>query len=202
MELNGPQKQAVADIVNRAVQHAAAALADLVEGGLALSVPFFDLTSRTTAEARLGDSARARPAVAVRQHFTGAFSGDVLLVFCEQQSLQLVRTLLADAVPLDVMTDLEQDALTEVGNVVLNACLSSLAGQFASRLTSALPHYIRGTVSRLFDGAAPAQRDDALFLHVEVAFQAKEIDGYIVFLMDKSSARRFLHCVDNYLQKA
>lgn len=208
MDLTGVQLQATSDILNRAVQHAAAALAGVIEGDVGLSVSFVDLTSRADATRRLDDSALSRPAIAVCQRFTGSFSGEMQLIFCERQSLHLVRTLLADTVPLDVMTDLEQDALTEVGNVVLNACLGSLAMQLGGRLTSALPDYRRGPAARLLAGGDTEPADagagwgEALLVHLDVALGPQDIDGHLIVLLDAESARRYRDHVDNYLQRA
>lgn len=202
MQWTEPQQGAVAGIAERAVRHASLVLADIVEGEIGLGLSYVDVTSRAVATARLADGAQRRPAVAVRQSFTGAFSGEVMLVFCEQQSLQLVRALLADTVPLEMMTDLEQDALTEVGNVVLNACLGSLAQQLGSRLTSVLPRYARSFAACLLDDAAIPDREAALFLHLAIALEPHEIDGYLIFLMDHASLDRFRERIDNYLQKA
>lgn len=202
MDLTGPQQQAMSDILNHAVQDSAGALADVIEGVVGLSVAFVDLTSRAVATRRLDDSARARPAIAVCQQFTGSFSGEMQLIFCEQQSLHLVRTLLADTVPLEVMTDLEQDALTEVGNVVLNACLGSLAAQLGGRLTSALPEYRRGTAARLLGSDSGGDWREALFVHLDVALGAQDIDGHLIVLLDRESGCRFRDHVDNYLQRA
>ncbi|GEM_PF-677262 len=198
VDLTGAQKQAVTELLNRAVQHSAAALADVIENGVALSVSCIDLTSHAEASRRLDDGAATRAAVSVRQRFTGSLSGDLLLVFCERQSLVLVRTLLADTVPLEVMTDLEQDALTEVGNVVLNASLGSLATQLGGRLTSALPEYRRGNAARLLNGGD----GEVLFVHLDVALGLQDIDGYLIMLLDGESGCRFRDYVDNYLKRA
>ena len=153
MDLTGQQQDAVTEILNRAVQHVASALAEVIGEQVRLSIAFADMTSREAVARRLDSHARARPAVAVRQRFNGSFSGQALLVFCERQSMHLVRFLLADMVPLDAMTDLEQDMLTELGNVMLNACLGSLTTQLCGRLTSTLPDYRHGAAAILLEAA-------------------------------------------------
>ena len=61
--------------------------------------------------------------------------GNAILLFPKSNSLQLVRTLLKDQVPLDNLTELEQEALLEVGNVMLNACFGTVTNLLQLNIT-------------------------------------------------------------------
>jgi hypothetical protein len=70
--------------------------------------------------------------VAVQQSFEGPFSGRALLIFPEAQSLELVRSIVGEEHSLEDVIDLEQEALAETGNIILNACLATIANVLAS----------------------------------------------------------------------
>jgi len=50
-----------------------------------------------------------------------------MLLFSERDSLSLVKAILTEQIPLEMLSELEEEALTEVGNVVLSACLATFA---------------------------------------------------------------------------
>ena len=140
--------------------------------------------------------------VAVRQSFKGRFNGDILLIFPERRSLHLVRQMLGDDLPIDQLTELEQEALMEVGNIILNACLGSLANQLGMGVESSLPSYVRGRGGRILDNG---ERQDAdlsemvMFLHVDFAVRAKDVHGYLAFVMDITAAHHFVDAVQAYV---
>jgi chemotaxis protein CheC len=198
------ERDAITELLNIAIGQAAAGLSQLVEDEVRLSVPFIDFLTPAQAAQRLDSETKGAEAVAVRQHFTGPFAGDILLLFPERRSLDLVRHMLGDEVPLSQLTELEQEALQEVGNIILNACLGSLANQLSLTVESSLPTYLRGLGSRILAGGSA--RDGlldhgglAMFLHVDFALMSKDIDGYLAFIMDIASAERFVDAVRTYL---
>ncbi|CAA7624947.1 Chemotaxis protein, CheC family [Magnetospirillum sp. LM-5] len=201
------ERDAITELLNIAIGQAAAGLSQLVEDEVRLSVPFVDFLTPDQAARRLDIETKGGDAVAVRQHFNGPFAGDILLLFPERRSLDLVRHMLGDEVPLSQLTELEQEALQEVGNIILNGCLGSLANQLNMRVESSLPTYLRGPGSRILAGggvggardAATDSQGLAMFLHVDFALLNKDIDGYLAFIMDIASAERFVDAVRAYL---
>lgn len=65
----------------------------------------------------------------VSQSFSGFFAGKAALLFPESRSLDLVNVMLGEGGDLDVEVDaeLEEEALSELGNILLNNCLSTIS---------------------------------------------------------------------------
>lgn len=204
IQLTELQRDAVTELLNIAIGHAASALNEMVEEEVRLSVPFIDFVGRTEAAERLQKaSPEDNRSIAVKQHFDGQFYGDVMLIFPERKSLDLVRSIMGDAVPLESMTELEQEALMEVGNVILNACLGSMANQLSQRIESSLPIYVRGNGRKILevgDEADLPRGDLVMFLHVDFALQKRDIYGYVAFVMDIASAQSFRDLIDEYMR--
>ncbi|MEW5727778.1 MAG: chemotaxis protein CheC [Pseudomonadota bacterium] len=196
------ERDCVTEILNVAIGQAASSLSQLVEDEVRLSVPFVDFLSPSEAAARLERETQGSDSVAVRQRFQGRFYGDIMLIFPERKSLDLVRHMLGDQVPLDQLTELEQEALLEVGNIILNACLGSLANQLNMPVESSLPSYVRGRGAHILDLGAPkaaAEEELVMFLHVDFSLLRKDVHGYLAFVMDIVSARHFVDAVSAYV---
>ena len=200
--LNDVQRDAVTEIINIAIGQAASALSQLVEDEVRLSVPLVHFLTPDQAGVRLDEETGGGESVAVRQTFQGRFNGDILLIFPERRSLHLVRQMLGDDLPVDQLTELEQEALMEVGNIILNACLGSLANQLGMGVESSLPCYIRGRGRHILDNGDHRRHNDSemvMFLHVDFSVKTKDVHGYLAFVMDITSAHHFVDAVHAYV---
>jgi chemotaxis protein CheC len=205
VEMGDIIRDAVTELLNIAIGQAAASLSHLVEDEVRLSVPFVDFLTPSSAAARLDAENPHGDSLAVRQRFLGKFSGDILLIFPERKSLDLVRSMMGDAVPLESLTELEQEALLEVGNIILNACLGSLANQLGTAIESSLPVCVRGRGARILaarDCENGGDEELVMFLHVDFTLTAKDISGYLAFVMDITSANHFVDGVGAYVRRS
>jgi chemotaxis protein CheC len=140
--------------------------------------------------------------VAVRQDFAGAFSGQALLIFPEANSLELVRAVTGGLVAPDQVDEIEQEALTETANVVLNSCLATMANMLERPLTMSLPEVVRGADAGLFELAG----DDGpgavvLFLYINFAINDRNIRGYIAMLMDLPSIDALRGLIQDFIAR-
>lgn len=199
LQLTELECDAIVELLNIGMGQAANSLSEMVQEEVKLAVPSLELLSRQAAISRLNGYPHKRIA-AVKQHFDGPFCGDALLLFPQEKSLELVRALMkGEEVPLEMLTELQQDALMEVGNIILNSCLGSLANLLTHELTSELPIIITGTTTEVLD-ACLAQNDDiVMFLRMDFALHAKDISGYVAFILEIPAIERFKISVDNYL---
>jgi len=187
----GAERDAIGEIVNIAVGRAAALLSDLVGTALGLTIPSVAIIAPEDSLARLDPEAET---VAVRQCFGGALNGEIMLVLPELRSLDLVRSMLARDNPLGQLTELEQEGLIEIGNIVLNACLASLADKLGLPVESTLPVYLRGrTAHAVVPGGPRPDGEEEPVLHFDIAFTLsdKVIGGCIVCAMDRASVATF-----------
>jgi chemotaxis protein CheC len=192
------EQDALAEIANMGVSRAAASLRQMVGEQVLLSVPAVSIVSRQTAA---GLVERSSPKlVAVQQTFEGPFTGRALLIFPETQSLELVRSIVGDQHSLEDVIDLEQEALAETGNVILNACLATIANVLQRTMRMSLPSVLRGDGQSLFDvqGATP---DDnlVLFLYIDFSVKNRDITGFIALLMDLPSIAALKEIVHEFI---
>lgn len=187
-QLDEVESDALAEIVNIGVGRAAHRLADMVGDTVQLSVPRVELLIREVA-ASLLDQRGSTGLVSVGQDFDGAFAGQALLLFPETNSLELVRAVVGDGMALDEIIDLEQGALAEIGNIILNGCLVCIANMLRLDLTMSLPRVLRGSGRHILavGGEGGREAEPVLFLTIEFGIASRNISGYIALLMDLPS---------------
>jgi chemotaxis protein CheC len=193
------ERDALTEIINIGVSRAAKNLGRMVKDQVNLSVPRMEIMTRDQAVGWL--SARENSGlVAVGQDFRGSFSGQALLIFPEAKSLELVRTILDGSLSLEEIVDLEQEALAEVGNVVLNGCLVVMANMLKQALDMSLPRVMRGSSQVVLLGAKETDPGElVLFLTIDFAVRARNINGYIALFMDFPSLSAVKALVRDYI---
>jgi len=91
---------------------------------------------------------------------------------------------------LEDIIDLEQEALAETGNVILNACLATIANVLRRTMRMSLPSVVRGDGGTVFDvggGDGEATRDLVLFLYIDFTIKRRDIQGFIALVLDLPS---------------
>jgi chemotaxis protein CheC len=87
----------------------------------------------------------------------------------------LVRVVVGRALTLEDIVDLEDEALAETGNIILNSWVATLANLLKRGLKMSLPVVVRGDGRHIFETAGQQQSNLVLFLHIR--FEIKDIDG-------------------------
>jgi len=193
---------ALTELVNLGVSRAAGSLREMVGEEVHLSVPAVRLVTRGEAIAILGEREQTK-LVAVHQVFEGDITGRALLIFPEAKSLELVRAVTGGDLPLEDIIELEQEALAETGNVILNGCLATMANMLQRSLKMSLPEILRGEGETFFSLAPPPEAGDVvLFLYINFAVRQRDIEGYIAMLMDMPSLAALRVLLQEFIARA
>ncbi|WP_425067493.1 chemotaxis protein CheX [Reyranella sp.] len=178
---------ALTEMVNIGVNRSAASLREMVGEQVHLSVPRVALVSREKAIATLGEG-NPDTLVGVHQVFEGDIVGRALLLFPDTKSLELVRAVAGPDLSLEEIIELEHEALAEIGNVILNGCLATMANMLQRSLKMSLPEILRGDASKFFSLAPPPEAGEVvMLLYIDFALRSRDIRGYIAMLMDMPS---------------
>ena len=192
---------ALTELVNIGVSHAAGSLRQMVDKEVLLSVPRVELVPRERAVQVLSER-ESRKLVAVHQTFEGDITGRALLIFPETKSLEIVRAIAGTELPLEDVIDLEQEALAETGNIILNGCLSTIANMLERSLKMSLPEVLHGEAKHFFNLPPPPDAGDlVLFVYINFAIQERDIRGYIAMLMDMPSLEALKRLLDEFITR-
>lgn len=195
------ERDALTELVNIGVSRAASSLRKMVGEEVLLSVPSVEIMAPDDAVRLIGER-ETDELVAIQQQFEGAFSGQALLIFPQTISLDLVRAIIGEDVPPDQLSEMEQEALAETGNVILNGCLATMANMLKRSLNISLPEVVRGDGSRLFKLMQPRPDDGlVLFLYINFSVRNRDIRGYIAMLMDLPSLAALKELIAGFIHR-
>jgi chemotaxis protein CheC len=193
---------ALTELVNIGVSRAAASLREMVGEQVHLSVPNVRLVGRDEAVAILRERESSR-LVAVHQVFEGDITGRVLLIFPETKSLELVRAVTGGDLPLEDIIELEQEALAETGNIILNGCLATIANMLQRSLKMSLPEVLRGEAPGLLELDPPPEVGEVvMFLYIDFLIRERDIRGYVAMLMDMPSLTALKSLLAEFIERA
>ena len=185
MNLSELELDALTEIFNLGVGQAADALSQIAGETVLLSVPRVMATTQQLLAAQM-EAQGCRTLCAVRQRFLGVMETDAVLMFPVDRSLLLVQMMVGSDVPLEQLGEMEQDALAEIGNILLNGIVGSMADVLHMTFEGALPTVEQGSAADVLR----ADREDAgsvLNLEVDFEIAAHEIRGFIAFMLDIKS---------------
>jgi chemotaxis protein CheC len=194
-KLDAEQIDALSEIFNIGVGKAAAAMGKLMHDEVLLSVPHVSIFTVSEAAQQLGTAGSTM--YGVRQPFRGVFSGDALLIFPGDRSLEIVRIVAGQSVPGEDLSAIEQDAMTELGNVMLSACLATLADLLGNEFELSPPRVDVGD-SRTILGTR-IQNHLVVFLHIRFELLSSQIEGFVVFVLNTTSLLALRAAVDRLL---
>lgn len=185
MNLSELELDALTEVFNLGVGQAAHALSQIAGEAVNLSVPRVHLISRLALADQLVANGCKR-LCAVRQGFSGLLATDALLIFPVDQSLLLVQMMVGGNVPLEQLGEMEKDALAEIGNILLNGVVGSMADTLQMQFEGTLPEVEQGSAQEVL-GAQSQSEDHVLSLEVDFHIAAREIRGFIAFMLDVKS---------------
>ena len=191
------ESDALAELANVAMARASVSLRTMIQHEVLLSVPNVEILAPKEAIARVAKPGNPN-LVAVRQDFSGVFSGRALLIFPEASSLELVRVVVGRQLALEDIVDLEDEALAETGNIILNSWVATIANLLKKNLKMSLPVVIRRDQSHIFESAS--SRDSLiLFLHIKFDISRQQIRGYVALMMDVPSIEELRSLIAEYV---
>ena len=191
---------ALTELVNLGVSNAANNLREMVGEEVLLSVPEVQMVTRDEAVTNLGKVDHKR-LVGVHQDFEGDIKGRALLIFPEAKSIDLVRAVVGGELTIEDIFELEQEALAETGNVLLNGCLGTIANHLGRSLRISLPEVLYGEGDEFFAAAPYSSSDRVLFIYINFAVRQRDLQGYIAMLLDMPSLVMLQQLLQSFIQR-
>ena len=199
-QLTELQHDALVEIFNLGVGQAAAAMSRIVNEEVTMSVPMITFQSRAEVAKTLG-SDEGRRICAIAQHFQGAFSTEAFLMFPEEKSLEIVRLMVGQSLTLEELSEMEQEAMSEIGNIILNSCMGMFANASGKELQGSLPMYHVGTGDDILGISGKEWDGVVLTLKIDFNIERHQIHGYVAFLLDMPALHDLQQHINEYLAK-
>ena len=200
--LNEIERDALTEIFNVGAGRAAQSLSEIVGDEVRLSVPSVEVLRTAAIDEQVLPRTRGRFAT-VSQKCDGPFDAEAVLLFTEDRALSIVRDMMGSQMSLDELAEFEREAMCELGNIILNACLSAMADMLEITLNSSLPQYLVSSPEDISERLAATRSDDSyvLVLHIDLVIEKHQTDGHLIFLLSSSSLHALVENVQRYLGK-
>ena len=196
MNLTTLQQDALAELINIGFGRAASALSKLTGHRVDLEVP--EVTMCPIEEmAQILRPLLSDELATVHQIFSGPVDGDALLVL-DQQSASILKELLTDEPALPLPVDRSaREVVTEIGNILLNACLGTFGNLLKVQVSFSVPHLTLENLSSLVKSIS-VEREGlryALIVHSMFRLRDSSLKGYLVIVLGVASLERLINAL-------
>ena len=197
MKLTERQRDALAELINIAFARTGAALSELTGHRVILNPP--EVAIYRTEQLR-GALAKFVPGdiASIHQVFAGPVAGDALLLLNYAGAVQLTDLLTDEDQPSVFLDESAREVLTEVGNILLNACLGMFGNLLNVHVTFSVPRLHLETLDELIESTTTDKGEMHYALVVYTAFQIRDssVKGFLVIVLSVASLDRLIQEVD------
>ena len=199
MELNAVQHDALVELLNIGFGRAGASLSKLTQQRVLLEVPNVAIHPLTHLNQSLGRLVDERVA-SVHQVFSGPVAGDALLLLDPIAAATLTE-LLTDVPALSLDLDPStREVFTEVGNIVLNACIGTFGNMLQVPMSFSVPDVDVTSITTVIDRMVESGDVFRYALVVTAGFRLRDsaVTGYVVIVLTVQSLKRLLDALDRW----
>ena len=193
------QQDALVELLNIGFGRAAASLSQLTGHRVLLDVPTVSLQAIEDVGDALERVVQGHVA-SVHQIFAGPVGGDALLIL-DESGASMLKELLTNEPALPLSIDASaREVITEVGNILLNACLGTFGNLLKVRVSFSVPHLEIANVAAILQSLMVAQQGlrYALIVHAGFRLRSAAVTGYLMIVLSVASLDRLMHAVDEW----
>ena len=173
MYISPEHLDALQELLNIGVGRAAGSLNQMLEKPIRLHIPFLQLGKMEELSQEV-QKMKDTTLSSVQLPFKGTFSGSSCLLFPTESATALVIALTGESEDPDTMDSLREATLTEIGNIVLNGVMGSLANILKHQIIYSVPFYQETSIQGLLQ---PTPSDSAeIILWAQTQFTIEEYD--------------------------
>ena len=203
MELTDRQRDAISELINIAFARTGAALSELTGHRVMLNAPEVSVHPTTELPRSLAKFIPGEVA-SIHQVFGGPVAGDALLLLNHDGAVHLTDLLTDSSVPASSRLDESaREVLTEVGNILLNACLGMFGNLLDVRVSFSVPRLHLESLDELLASLIEGDKEPQYALVVYTAFQIRDssVKGFLVMVLSVSSLDRLMQEVEAWEER-
>ena len=199
MELTDSQVDGLVELLNIGFGRAAASLSQLTGHRVLLDVPQVTLHAIEDVGDALERVVQGHVA-SVHQIFTGPVAGDALLIL-DGAGAAILKELLTNEPALPLSIDASaREVITEVGNILLNACLGTFGNLLKVQVSFSVPHLSIENVGAILESLRVAHQGIRYALVVHAAFRLRDtqVTGYLMIVLSVASLDRLIRAIEDW----
>lgn len=195
MNLKPDQIDALKELINIGVGKAAAVLSEMIECHITLQVPFIKILTRDTLQQEIESLGLDRIS-AVKQGFKGSFTGTAALVFPPDSASKLVNVLTNEGPGTPDLDSVMAGTLSEVGNIVINGVMGSIANVLKQHINYSLPTYMEDVIGNLLDTHEVHHYTAFILATTQFIVEQLHIQGNIILIFETGSFDALIAAID------
>jgi chemotaxis protein CheC len=189
----------LAEIIGIGMGRAAEVLNTMLDAHVTLTAPVIRVLEPGELEGALGADPEA-PLAAVEMDYGGELVGSAQLIFASDDAGRLVDCITAGAsLPGEDLDTIRVGTLCEVGNIVINAIMGTVANVTHVDLDYSVPIYLRGRPAELFRALGASPGGLAILVSTRFSVELIEVDGDIVLFLRMDSVERLGRAVARFV---
>jgi chemotaxis protein CheC len=203
MELTERQRDAISELINIAFSRTGAALSELTGHRVLLNAPEVYVHSTTDLPAALAKFIPGEIA-SIHQVFGGPVAGDALLLLNHDGAVHLTDLLTdGNAPPSSRLDESAREVLTEVGNILLNACLGMFGNLLDVRVSFSVPRLHLDTLDELLASLIEGNSEPQYALVIYTGFHIRDssVKGFLVMVLSVTSLDRLMQEVEAWEER-
>jgi len=193
------QNDSLSELINIAFSRTGAALSELTGQRVLLSPPSVSM-HRTADLPRALETFIPGEVASIHQVFAGPVAGDALLLLNYAGAMELTNLLVDEPPQTAYLDESAREVLTEVGNILLNACLGMFGNLLRVHVSFSVPRLHLESLDALVASLITDEDDRRWALVVSTAFKVRDsaVSGFLVMALSVASLDRLLHEVDDW----
>jgi chemotaxis protein CheC len=198
MELTDRQRDAISELINIAFARTGSALSELTGHRVMLNAPEVSVHPTEELPAALAKFIPGEIA-SIHQVFGGPVAGDALLLLNHDGAVHLTDLLTDNSAPPSGRLDESaREVLTEVGNILLNACLGMFGNLLDVRVSFSVPRLHLETLDELLTSIIRGGSEPQYALVIYTAFLIRDssVRGFLVMVLSVASLDRLIQEVE------
>ena len=202
MELTVVQRDALTELINIGFGRAAASLSRITWYRVLLDVPNVAVYPMDQLQGVLATMVHGEVAT-VHQVFTGPVAGDAFLAL-DARAAALLKELLTNEPALPLRLDAStQEVVTEVGNVLLNACLGTFGNLLKVHVSFSVPKLSIDSLGFVLDSVTVGQQElrYALVVHAGLRLREGTVRSYLIIVLSVSSLDALVQAVERWQER-
>jgi chemotaxis protein CheC len=201
MVLTDQQTDALTELINIAFARTGAALSDLTGQRVLLEPPTVALHLASELDSELSRFVPGEVAW-IHQVFDGAVAGDALLLLNYEGAVKLTELLTDDSNGSTRLDESAREVLTEVGNILLNACLGVFGNILRVHVGFSVPRLRLDTVEELvlwLQQKEQGQLRYALVVFTKFQIRDSQVNGFLVLVLNMTAFDRLVSEIDEWV---
>lgn len=193
MILTDEQRDGLLEVINIAFGRAAASLSELTGRQVLLNGPRAAICPIQELVKKIAMVVEEEVAT-VQQIFKGPVCGSAMLVLDYSSALQLSGLLMERRIPLPRLDVSDREALTEVGNIILNACLGTFGNLLQVHIAFLVPRLHVQSLKTFLDTITIDSEELQFALIITTNFQLREssVGGHLIVALGVTSLERLI----------